>query len=199
MSKKRKKKRSHATERRPMAAPPAAEAELVILHHRIDRSLVTLGDIAALTRDCNQLYLGKRSPWFRYAKQSVLLTFCGYDDDPREIHEIPEIREYCWKILEHIPVTYMCDDVTMEALALCTVFTTMDRHRAGPGMSSLLLQGNKELAIKWCLATGQVVGGYASRLGLSPQEAEKLAERAARTLIDIRQGKSASARLVALQ
>jgi hypothetical protein len=30
----------------------------------------------------------------RYPKALFLLTFAGYDDDPRELHELPEVCAY---------------------------------------------------------------------------------------------------------
>ena len=51
----------------------------------------------------------------------VALSFGGYDDDPRELYQIPEVRRFCEGFLTHRPEKvwpYLVDELVMKAMGL---------------------------------------------------------------------------------
>jgi hypothetical protein len=63
-------------------------------------------DLSRLTEFLN---IVEANPKFYYKKGHI--TFGGFDDDVREIYEIPEIREWCLKAIEKYPhLFYFIED-----------------------------------------------------------------------------------------
>ena len=66
----------------------------------------------------------------------VKISFDGFNHDPREIYEIPEIRRFCAELDKHFPYWLYflsMEDSSLKAMTfcLCTV------ENAGPGLASV--------------------------------------------------------------
>lgn len=78
--------------------------------------------------------LADRSAVQRY-RGSVDLAFFGYSDDPRELHDIPEVRRFCTKLDDEFPYWFYflsTDRLTLGMIASCLCSVTQLR----PGVVS---------------------------------------------------------------
>lgn len=64
----------------------------------------------------------------------VHLTFEGYDEDPREVYEIPEIRSFVYKLHEQFPYWFHFlnkVDTSLLIVFFCLMDVTVDRKETG--------------------------------------------------------------------
>lgn len=66
--------------------------------------------------------------------------FHGYDDDPREVWDIPECQKFCLRVMKEIPEYFeVADTLTKSVLLHCTAVKAPDGvWRANPGWASVL-------------------------------------------------------------
>ena len=76
----------------------AKEQQIVVV---CDSASIATGDISGVLSSLKSLS-GDRSSAMS-AEGAVTLVFNGYDDDPRELHSIPEVREWFAKLFEAWP------------------------------------------------------------------------------------------------
>ena len=71
------------------------------------------------------------------------ITFGGYDDDVREIYEIPEIRDWCLKAIKKYPyLFYFIEDKLEGQKNIIICIANIQAFQAGPRKS--ILQWHKE-------------------------------------------------------
>jgi hypothetical protein len=77
---------------------PVKDQQIVVV---CDSASIATGDISEVLSSLKSLS-GDRSSAMS-AEGAVTLVFNGYDDDPRELHSIPEVREWFTKLFEAWP------------------------------------------------------------------------------------------------
>jgi hypothetical protein len=160
------------------------------MFHAIAKDIVLAGDIDSLVRDCERLFLNREHQIFPIVKANVKLTFSGYDFDPREISQIPEVRDYCLKIIESLPVAYMCDSETLKILAMCTAFNVWAvLPGRAPGKRVFAVSPDKGMSARWTESTRNALTLYARRLDLNDQEVQWALDRASGALSALMQNK----------
>lgn len=63
---------------------------------RIDRGAIERGHVESYLREFEKL--GRKK-----MRGRVIVSFQGYDSDPREIYQIPEVRKWVARIIKHVP------------------------------------------------------------------------------------------------
>jgi hypothetical protein len=95
-------------------------------------------DLSRLTEFLN---IVEANPKFYYKKGHI--TFGGYDDDVREIYEIPEIRDWCIKAIEKYPyLFYFIEDKLEGQKNIIVCIANIQAFQPGPRKS--ILQWHKE-------------------------------------------------------
>ena len=100
----------------------------------VDRSEVEVQDVSGTALKLARV-LADRQSVERY-RGNVDLAFFGYSKDPRELYEIPEVRQFCSKLDDAFPYWFYflsTDRVTLLVIACCLCSVTQVR----PGVVSL--------------------------------------------------------------
>ena len=100
----------------------------------VSRDDVELNDISSTFSTLSSLLVDEAT--VRRFQGRVKISFDGFNHDPREIYEIPEIRRFCAKLDKHFPYWLYflsMEDSSLKAMTfcLCTV------ENAGPGLASV--------------------------------------------------------------
>ena len=93
----------------------------VMFIHSIGRAVVEAQDITALQADVRRLFLSSRDIAIK-AMGKVTFIFEGWNNDKRELCEIPEVRNYVAKMMTAIPVFFLCDNLTILIAHNCSCF-----------------------------------------------------------------------------
>jgi len=142
----------------------------VIHLHSIARGTVEAGAIGEFIESCEFYFLNPDNLVTEFfVDENVRLLFDGYNQDPREVYQIPEIRRFCDLILANLPVALFCDDRTLKTLALCTVFDICDVARE-PGNNKVEVQMNLDKVMGWLIGQLGVINSYVERLHLSQKD-----------------------------
>lgn len=72
-------------------------------------------------------------------KRKYLLTFHGYDDDPRDVWQFKEVTDFCLRVMRECPALYAVgDDTTRTVLLYATSLRLFTGERmANPGWASV--------------------------------------------------------------
>lgn len=89
--------------------------EDVLIQFFILREEVKKMDITRAAEQLAQLRLAGKK-----AKNCLMLIFTGYDSDEREIHQIPETREYLRKLLQEFPELFYFLHIESYTFAIVT-------------------------------------------------------------------------------
>ena len=91
------------------------------LHLLIAKEWVDAGDISDVVEYFDRLKVSKKLAFSK--KSKVELSFYGYDSDPRELFEIPEVVNFSKKIAQELPLFFYCDPSSklcgLKSIALC--------------------------------------------------------------------------------
>ena len=134
--------RSHVTNAQPSENRVTGEAAGYAVQTRLGRRLASCGsrapEVEALDVSRSALILSRvladRSAVERY-RGGVDLAFFGYSNDPREVHDIPEVRRFCSKLDDAFPYWFYffsTDRLTLGMIASCLCSVTQLR----PGVVS---------------------------------------------------------------
>ena len=94
-----------------------------------DRGIIETGQVYGLLRELDRLV--KSPEELARHWQRVFVTFDGYDDDPREVFEIPEVRAYIGKLTEAAPWWLGLIGQTDQFAWLASIAELAHVHRAG--------------------------------------------------------------------
>jgi len=112
-----------------------------LIFYQFSRSKVERGDFSHFL----SLYAADRLPAGRRLREMMdRLVFCieGYDEDPREIHSIPEIRRFYSAFHNAWPYwLYFCnlEADTLSAMTLCCL----------PSVTTMQVDGRTQVAVTW--------------------------------------------------
>ena len=91
------------------------------LHLVIIREWIEAGDISNVITFFERIAVSKDLSYRK--KSNVELSFYGYDSDPRELFEIPEVVSFSKKLAQKLPLFFYCDPSNklggLKAIALC--------------------------------------------------------------------------------
>ncbi len=98
---------------------PAKEQQVFVVY---DSAAITAGDISEVLVAIKSLS-GDRSSAMS-AEGAVTLVFHGYDDDPRELEAIPEVREWFAKLRAELDglIAHLCGLTEAEFAHILTTF-----------------------------------------------------------------------------
>ena len=100
----------------------------------VSRDDVELNDISSTFSALSGLLVDEAT--VRRFQGSVTVSFDGFNHDPREIYEIPEIRCFCAELDKHFPYWLYflsMDDSSLKMMAFCLC----EIENAGPGLASV--------------------------------------------------------------
>jgi hypothetical protein len=97
----------------------------------VSREEVELGDASSTLATLRQL-IATRNTALRF-QGSVDLAFHGYDADPRELYEIPEVCRFCMRLDEGFPFWFFFLSTQRDVLKILT-FCLCQTTKMGPGL-----------------------------------------------------------------
>ena len=109
---------------------PAKDQQIFVV---CDSASIAAGDIAEVLSSLKSLS-GDRSSAMS-AEGAVTLVFNGYDDDPRELESIPEVREWFAKLFEAWPYwSYFASRIDQTVPLVLTLLLPGETVAGEPGM-----------------------------------------------------------------
>ncbi|MFM9280933.1 hypothetical protein [Paenibacillus jiagnxiensis] len=145
----------------------------------IDQIETEPGDIILVDFPREAMEKGRLEPvlreFERYSKKksrsSILINYSGYDSDPREVYQIPEIRKFMDRLFKNVPHLFYL--LAQENHAMLMVFLCLAPAVRQPGgQVNIEIAGGKRLIEK---AVKSAVS-FAKKAGDSPNLQHKLAE-----------------------
>ncbi|MHB8523142.1 MAG: chlororespiratory reduction 6 domain-containing protein [Limisphaerales bacterium] len=104
-------------------------------------------------------------------RNKITLLFAGYDDDPRDVYNIPEIRRYAKALDEQFPYWFYFADLdqgTLKVLALC-----LCRIVKVPGGSTSNGEDLKTFLLSHIVALNQLCATFALPEGVKNQATDE--------------------------
>ena len=109
---------------------PVKDQQIVVV---CDSASIATGDISEVLSSLKSLS-GDRSSAMS-AEGAVTLVFNGYDDDPRELHSIPEVREWFAKLFEAWPYwSFFASRIDQTVPLVITLLLPGEAVAGEPGM-----------------------------------------------------------------
>ena len=134
--------------------------------HSIGRSVVEAQDITALQADVHSLFLSSRDRAMR-VKGKVTFIFEGWENDKRELCEIPEVRSYVSKMMRAFPVFFLCDNLTILLAHNCSCFVKVISQSGG--MSAIEVNHHSDSFREFADNGFGLMNEYYERYGLSDE------------------------------
>jgi hypothetical protein len=117
----------------------------------IPRKTIEKRDVSAVVARLNGLVEDKESA--RSAMGSVSILVDGYDDDPREIYQIPEVRDWYGKLVEAVP--HLLFFLFPEAQAVKNLYLVLNGGpKAGGKQVAAFFKSHMESADAFCVKCG---------------------------------------------
>ncbi len=110
---------------------PAQDQQVIVV---CDSAAITAGDISGVLTALKSLSSDRSSAMS--AAGAVTLVFHGYDDDPRELEAIPEVREWFAKLFEAWPYwSFFASRIDQTAPLVLTLLLSGETVAGEPGMA----------------------------------------------------------------
>jgi len=110
---------------------PAKDQQVIVV---CDSAAITAGDISGVLNTLKSLS-GDRSSALS-AEGAVTLVFHGYDDDPRELYSIPEVREWFAELFESWPYwSFFASRVDQTVPLVLSLLLSGESMGGEPGMA----------------------------------------------------------------
>ncbi|OUL56339.1 hypothetical protein [Pseudoalteromonas ulvae] len=91
------------------------------VHIVIPKEWTESGDITEVTSQFDRFHVSRELAFKK--KSNVEISFFGYETDPRELFEIPEVVQFSKKIAKKLPLFFYCDPSNnlcgLKSIALC--------------------------------------------------------------------------------
>jgi len=134
---------------------PAKDQQVIVV---CDSAAITAGDISGMLTALKSLSSDRSSAMS--AEGAVTLVFHGYDDDPRELESIPEVRAWFAQLFEAWPYwSFFASRIDQTVPLVLTLLLSGETVAGEPGMAgwSFDIDELKPLLLEMCCHQNELI------------------------------------------